>query len=49
LCAGLRADRVGVILHSTPENEALLVQRAAAGDARAYELLVIKYQRRISA
>jgi RNA polymerase sigma-70 factor (ECF subfamily) len=46
--AGLRADRVGVILHSTPENEALLVQRAAAGDARAYELLVIKYQRRIT-
>lgn len=29
------------------EPDGLLVRRAAAGDARAYELLVIKYQRRI--
>ena len=29
------------------DSDALLVQRAAAGDHRAYELLVIKYQRRI--
>ncbi|MBK6613295.1 RNA polymerase sigma factor RpoE [Ottowia sp.] len=29
------------------DSEVLLVQRAAAGDHRAYELLVIKYQRRI--
>lgn len=32
---------------SPADSEALLVQRAAAGDERAYELLVIKYQRRI--
>ncbi|TAN10784.1 MAG: RNA polymerase sigma factor RpoE [Burkholderiaceae bacterium] len=29
------------------DSEALIVQRAAAGDQRAYELLVIKYQSRI--
>ena len=29
------------------DSDALLVERAAAGDTRAYELLVIKYQRRI--
>ena len=29
------------------DSDALLVQRAVAGDARAFELLVIKYQRRI--
>ena len=29
------------------DSDALLVERAAAGDHRAYELLVIKYQRRI--
>ena len=29
------------------DSDALLVERAAAGDQRAYELLVIKYQRRI--
>jgi RNA polymerase sigma-70 factor (ECF subfamily) len=33
---------------STPSgSDAVLVERAQAGDARAYELLVIKYQRRI--
>jgi RNA polymerase sigma-70 factor (ECF subfamily) len=30
-----------------PDSDQLLVERAAAGDKRAYELLVIKYQRRI--
>ncbi|TSE36041.1 RNA polymerase sigma factor RpoE [Tepidimonas charontis] len=30
-----------------PDADAALVQRAAAGDARAFELLVIKYQRRV--
>ena len=29
------------------DSDAMLVERAVAGDARAYELLVIKYQRRI--
>ena len=29
------------------DSDALLVERAAAGDHRAYELLVIKYQRRV--
>lgn len=32
---------------SPADGEALLVQRAVAGDARAYELLILKYQRRI--
>lgn len=32
---------------SPSDSDALLVERAAAGDQRAYELLVIKYQRRI--
>lgn len=32
---------------SASDSDALLVERAAAGDQRAYELLVIKYQRRI--
>ncbi|MBY4599249.1 RNA polymerase sigma factor RpoE [Ottowia caeni] len=32
---------------SSSDSDALLVERAAAGDQRAYELLVIKYQRRI--
>jgi RNA polymerase sigma-70 factor, ECF subfamily len=31
----------------TGDSDAMLVERAAAGDQRAYELLVIKYQRRI--
>lgn len=30
-----------------PDSDLPLVQRAAAGDARAFELLVIKYQRRV--
>ena len=33
--------------HAPPDSDAVLVARASAGDARAYELLVIKYQRRI--
>lgn len=32
---------------SPADSEAVLVQRAAQGDHRAYELLVLKYQRRI--
>lgn len=30
-----------------PDSDALLVQRTVAGDQRAFELLVIKYQRRV--
>ena len=32
---------------SPTDSDQLLVERAVAGDERAYELLVIKYQRRI--
>lgn len=32
---------------SAPDSDLLLVQRTVAGDQRAFELLVIKYQRRI--
>lgn len=32
---------------ASPDSDALLVQRSQAGDTRAFELLVIKYQRRI--
>ena len=32
---------------TTPDSDTALVQRAVAGDVRAFELLVIKYQRRI--
>ncbi|MDW8336874.1 MAG: RNA polymerase sigma factor RpoE [Tepidimonas sp.] len=32
---------------SSPDADALLVQRALAGDGRAFELLVVKYQRRV--
>lgn len=31
----------------SPDSDAMLVERTLAGDSRAYELLVIKYQRRI--
>lgn len=34
-------------LPDAPDGDALLVQRSQAGDTRAFELLVIKYQRRI--
>lgn len=34
-------------LREAAETDAVLVERAAAGDQRAFELLVIKYQRRI--
>lgn len=38
----------GTALPTSPADaDAALVQRAAAGDARAFELLVIKYQRRV--
>ena len=30
-----------------PDSDAMLVQRTLAGEQRAYELLVIKYQRRV--
>lgn len=38
-----------VLPHSVPEpdSDAMLVERTVAGDQRAFELLVIKYQRRI--
>ncbi|HOZ67100.1 MAG TPA: RNA polymerase sigma factor RpoE, partial [Burkholderiaceae bacterium] len=29
----------------SPDSDAMLVERTLAGDSRAYELLVIKYQR----
>jgi len=32
---------------TTPDSDTALVQRAVAGDVRAFELLVIKYQRRV--
>ena len=32
---------------NSPDSDAMLVERTLAGDSRAYELLVIKYQRRI--
>ena len=34
-------------LPRSPDADALLVQRAVGGDVRAFELLVIKYQRRV--
>jgi RNA polymerase sigma-70 factor (ECF subfamily) len=37
----------GAGLSSENDSDLLLVERTLAGDARAYELLVIKYQRRI--
>lgn len=33
--------------YTTTDTDAMLVQRAAAGESRAFELLVIKYQRRV--
>jgi RNA polymerase sigma-70 factor (ECF subfamily) len=36
-----------VVLPSEPDSDAMLVQRTVAGDQRAFELLVIKYQRRV--
>jgi len=33
--------------YTTTDTDAMLVQRATAGEARAFELLVIKYQRRV--
>ena len=33
--------------NATPDSDALLVERTVAGDQKAFELLVIKYQRRI--
>jgi RNA polymerase sigma-70 factor, ECF subfamily len=36
-----------VALSREPDSDAMLVQRTVAGDQRAFELLVIKYQRRV--
>ena len=33
--------------HAAPDGDTMLVQRTLAGDQRAFELLVIKYQRRV--
>ncbi len=41
---GINDDGVGA---PAPDSDRLLVERTVAGDQRAYELLVIKYQRRI--
>ena len=43
----MTADRIPVQAESAGDSDALLVQRAVAGDQKAFELLVIKYQRRI--
>ena len=40
----IRAEPLAV---PQPDSDALLVERAVAGDQKAFELLVIKYQRRI--
>ena len=32
---------------ASPDSDALLVERAVNGDTRAFEMLVIKYQRRV--
>jgi RNA polymerase sigma-70 factor, ECF subfamily len=36
-----------MVMPHEPDSDAMLVQRAVAGDQRAFELLVIKYQRRV--
>lgn len=41
---GINDDGAGA---AAPDSDRLLVERTVAGDQRAYELLVIKYQRRI--
>ena len=43
----MTADSIPVQAESAGDSDALLVQRAVAGDQKAFELLVIKYQRRI--
>ena len=35
------------VVPSEPDSDAMLVERTVAGDQRAFELLVIKYQRRV--
>jgi RNA polymerase sigma-70 factor, ECF subfamily len=40
-------DPTPVLPPTAPDSDALLVERTVAGDQRAFELLVIKYQRRI--
>lgn len=41
------AQQAEVMLPREPDSDAMLVQRTVAGDQRAFELLVIKYQRRV--
>ena len=43
----MTADSIPVQAESAGDSDALLVRRAVAGDQKAFELLVIKYQRRI--
>ena len=43
----MTADRIPVPAENAGDSDAILVQRAVAGDQKAFELLVIKYQRRI--
>ncbi|MBC7405093.1 MAG: RNA polymerase sigma factor RpoE [Cytophaga sp.] len=43
----MTADRIPVPAENAGDSDAMLVQRAVAGDQKAFELLVIKYQRRI--
>lgn len=43
----MTADRIPVPAENAGDSDTLLVQRAVAGDQKAFELLVIKYQRRI--
>lgn len=40
-------DLLPPAVDKTPDSDALLVERTVAGDQKAFELLVIKYQRRI--
>ena len=43
----MTADRIPVVAENAGDSDAMLVQSAVAGDQKAFELLVIKYQRRI--
>ena len=43
----MTADRMSVQPENAGDSDAILVERTVAGDQKAFELLVIKYQRRI--
>lgn len=45
--AGWRPGRLGARRMNDPQADALLVERVKRGDQRAFEMLVVKYQRRI--